>query len=282
MSDHGLDPECGAASDKRPGPGATEALVMYLVLVCYALFLGPVCIRAFGKASTIVFTAGFGLIPLLYTRARGYDFRSVFSLRRPSGRQIGGGLLFAAGIFLLVYLASGIAASLIPAMRRNSGRVDAGIAAMPFWLGIVEIVLLPAVFEELLFRGFIQSGLRRAAGRIWTVVLCGVLFGLMHGDLSRIPFTAILGIALACALRETSSLAVPVTMHAAHNLVLFLMIRASSAARLADASGTGFEAALVLLLGLWILAGCILARVGYCLLVSSERTKSVSIEVEDI
>lgn len=304
MREPGREPDCLSASGGPKGPGAAEALVMYLALSCYAMFLGPAFVRAFGKASTVAFSLGLGLIPFAYAWLRGYDVRVVFALKRPSVRQVCGGLSFAAGVFLLVYLASGIASGLIPAMRRSAGRVDAGISAMPFWLGILEIVALPAVFEELLFRGFIQSGLRRSAGPVWTVVLCGVLFALMHGDLSRIPFTAALGVALACALRETSSLAVPAAMHAAHNLVLFLMIRVSAASRLAAggkpgspqiqdaesllrelASGPfrpGFAVCIALLLGLWILAGYILARVGYRLLSRDERAQAVSIEVEEI
>ena len=74
---------------------------------------------------------------------------------------------------------------------------------------VILIALMPAICEELLFRGFILQGIRNGCNSsfsfidkkyinpdILAVIITGVLFGLFHLDLYRLPATIILGVFL--------------------------------------------------------------------------------------
>lgn len=211
-------------------PGFAEALGMYLLLFCYALFAGRLFHLVFGRLFLIPFTTGLAAIPLLYAWFRGLSIRETFSFRVPAPRKLGGGLLLCLGLFLLVYIASGIAGFIFPEAGKEGALRDIAVAGIPVWYGLLVIVALPAICEELLFRGFVQSGLAGVAGRTWTLLVSGTLFGLMHADPLRLPFTVAVGVALAFALRESRSVWVPLVMHGTYNLLLYMLIRLSAAA----------------------------------------------------
>ena len=51
------------------------------------------------------------------------------------------------------------------------------------WLLLLLFAVLPAICEELAFRGFILSGLRHIGHKWWAIVLSAVFFGMSHGML---------------------------------------------------------------------------------------------------
>ena len=90
-------------------------------------------------------------------------------------------------------------------------------------IGIAVIGFAP-IGEELFFRGFIFSGLRRLYGLWPAAMISGFLFSLAHTDIGAlIPFTAI-GILLALAYTRTNSILTPMSIHLCFNLVSFLAL----------------------------------------------------------
>lgn len=78
--------------------------------------------------------------------------------------------------------------------------------------------ILAPIGEELLFRGWIQSRLRRF-GRQFAMVMTALLFSLYHGNLAQIPFAFFAGLLLSYTA-EHYSLAWCMVLHMMNNLVL--------------------------------------------------------------
>lgn len=101
---------------------------------------------------------------------------------------------------------------------------------------------LTAIFEELLYRGFIQGVLMRNAERgeisKWTaIVVASVIFGLTHfvnlieepnlviSTISQVFYTIFLGVGLGVAYEKSKTLLTPVILHAAFNfLASFVLV----------------------------------------------------------
>lgn len=85
-------------------------------------------------------------------------------------------------------------------------------------LGIVAIVIMAPIVEELLFRGAIQGHLLRQwkhpAGAI---VLSSLIFGLVHGNWVQAPFAFVTGLALGWMYYRTGSLLPGMLMHFVNN-----------------------------------------------------------------
>ena len=103
------------------------------------------------------------------------------------------------------------------------------ILARP-WLMIPLLSLLPAVCEELLFRGVILSGLRSHMNVHSAVVLGGILFAAAHLDLQGMVPRTLLGIALGYLFVYTGSIVPSMLLHAANNataLVLAVVVEST-------------------------------------------------------
>lgn len=88
---------------------------------------------------------------------------------------------------------------------------------------IFAVVLLP-LFEELVFRSFLQPLLVQNLGDRGGVVLTSVLFGLLHGASAFLPIFAF-SLVLGFVMLRTQRLSAPWLVHAIHNgLMLALLI----------------------------------------------------------
>ena len=90
-------------------------------------------------------------------------------------------------------------------------------------IGVAVVGVAPFV-EELFFRGFLYTGLRRGLGVPSAALISGVLFAIAHIDPGLIiPFTLV-GIVLAFTYERSGSLAAPIGVHLIFNLVSFLAL----------------------------------------------------------
>ncbi len=89
-------------------------------------------------------------------------------------------------------------------------------------LNLVVFAVLPALLEELVFRGYVLRTLR-AYGDWFAVAVSSVLFGLMHGNIEQIPFALIVGFALGWLYIMTDNIWLPVTVHFANNAYAYVL-----------------------------------------------------------
>ena len=87
------------------------------------------------------------------------------------------------------------------------------------WILLV-LALVPAVCEELAFRGFILSGFRRLGHRWRAIVTSAVFFGLMHGLLQQSILACLLGIVLGYIAVQTASILPGMLFHFLYNTLL--------------------------------------------------------------
>ena len=85
------------------------------------------------------------------------------------------------------------------------------------WLPFLLIAILPAICEEIAFRGFILSGLRHVGHKWWAIGLSSVAFGLVHPILQQQIAAAAVGMVLGYLAVQTGSLLVCMVFHAMYN-----------------------------------------------------------------
>src|SRR5262249_35058710 len=99
---------------------------------------------------------------------------------------------------------------------RSLGRGD----GPDWWQPLFIIVLLPAVCEELAFRGFILSALRRHF-RPWTaILLSSFLFALYHMNVFQFVPTFLLGVVLGLLTSRSGSVFPAMLLHLLYNGLL--------------------------------------------------------------
>lgn len=93
-------------------------------------------------------------------------------------------------------------------------------SSIPELLWVILIVaVIPAVSEEVLFRGLIQRTLEKSIRPLWSAVLTGVIFGVFHiNPFSFLPLVLI-GIYLGFVALRADSILVPILAHFFNNLM---------------------------------------------------------------
>jgi len=89
-------------------------------------------------------------------------------------------------------------------------------------MGLFVMAVLPALLEEMVFRGFVLRTLRRY-GDWYAIVISSVLFSLMHGNIRQIPFALIVGIILGWLYTATNNIWLPIAVHFANNGISVLL-----------------------------------------------------------
>jgi sodium transport system permease protein len=160
----------------------------------------------------------FGASCLMIRRYR-LDPRAALALRCPRPAVwlavvvgVPGGLLTGLGLFRLADLFFPVPRKLLEAF--SQAMLPEGIA---FFQILLFFTLLPAVFEEIAFRGLLLHGLHRRLRPLPLVLVVGVVFGLFHVALFRLFPTAYLGILLAAITLLTGSIFPAMLWHALSN-----------------------------------------------------------------
>ncbi len=98
--------------------------------------------------------------------------------------------------------------------------------SVPLPLMVFALGVLPGVFEELFFRGFLFGAMRRSMKAPSAIVLCGLLFGIFHvvaaegATLERLLPSATLGCLLSWVAYRTNSVLPGMLLHVLHNSTL--------------------------------------------------------------
>ncbi len=107
--------------------------------------------------------------------------------------------------------------------------INEGLTSLPLtnvgWLilNIIVLAVLPAICEELIFRGVVLSGLRSTFGQWGAILLSSVMFALMHASIQQFVYQLILGIVLCLVVIRTGSLLSSMIIHFTNNAILIVM-----------------------------------------------------------
>ena len=102
--------------------------------------------------------------------------------------------------------------SWITSYATNSSVIDSSLMA---WL---TAVLMAPVLEEIVFRGFVYTRLKKGLGKLAAVVITSLLFGIAHGTVIWFIYTFIFSIVLIWIFEKFQSLTASILLHLAYNL----------------------------------------------------------------
>lgn len=125
----------------------------------------------------------------------------------------------SVGAILAISDIGGYLFDLIGVPRGTEADLPSGLAGVA--MAIINIVILPALCEELLFRGCIYSALEEHGSGV-AVIGSAVLFALMHNSLRALPYTFAAGVIFACLRCSSASILPGVILHLANNFISLL------------------------------------------------------------
>lgn len=210
------------------GPGAALAFASVLFIGNYFLTALLTGLPPLGAVlvTQLVLHVGLALAFVRWARAP-----ELLALGRPDGGTpqalglaglVGGGAWIGLSIPLM--WAQG---ALVPGQGAAAEAMKSGLSleGVPLPILIAVLAIVPAVAEELAFRGVVLGALRRRMQLPGALVLQALLFALLHGSLFRLLPTFCLGLLLGLLAARTRSLWPAMLAHALNNTILVVLDR---------------------------------------------------------
>lgn len=107
--------------------------------------------------------------------------------------------------------------------------LQTGLGSLPldnfgwFILNVIILALLPAICEELVFRGMVLSGLRKNMSDKMAIIISAAMFAIMHGSLQQLVYPFLLGLILAWLAMRTGSTFSGMIVHFVNNFIVVLI-----------------------------------------------------------
>jgi sodium transport system permease protein len=214
--------------DRQDTPTASEAIFCGVLILVIEFFIGlssapPATLSDLVRLVVISQLVVIATPPLLMTVMLTRRPLATLLLTRPSLRTVSVSvplaMLLAVALHPLVLLLARGLMQLYP-MRGGDENLLAPLAEAPYWLAILLFAILPAICEELAFRGFILSGLRHLGHRWRAILISAVFFGITHQILQQSIITAAVGAVIGYLAVQTGSLLPCIAFHATHNTLM--------------------------------------------------------------
>jgi membrane protease YdiL (CAAX protease family) len=112
-----------------------------------------------------------------------------------------------------------------PEMERMYEEMVGLLGDLPPLVMVVFLALVPAVCEELFFRGYALAGLRGGLGKAAAIAVVAVAFGVYHHSVHRLIVTSVLGLVFGLLVIRYGSIWPAVVAHLLHNGISGLSAR---------------------------------------------------------
>ncbi len=151
--------------------------------------------------------------------------KTTFSIYKSSVADIIAAIVLTFAIGPMTSLMSLIMAMFFP----NVVSADLAVAYQsPLWTSIVSICVIPAVCEELIFRGIIFSGFKNLSLKK-ACVMGGLIFAIAHFDPQQLLYTFAVGVLFCYIVYRTKSIFPTIVSHFSLNFSQLMLSRISFA-----------------------------------------------------
>ena len=203
---------------KRPSLFAASGL---LLLACAGLWLSSLLELALPEGGGVLLNAAYYLpfiaLPLLLYARRHPGLSDALRLNPP---PLGWTVALALLALLSVFVASALSAlwaGMLDALGlRSPGALAAPASERDLAIAIISMAALPAVCEELLFRGFALSAWE-TRGTWYAIGVTSALFALLHGNLYGLPNYLLVGAVAGYATWALDSVYAGIVYHTVYN-----------------------------------------------------------------
>ncbi len=199
----------------------------YLVVA----LLGQLILAAiFGEQSTVYRVIGSSLsslsilgVVLFYIFYGKHSFKKISSLERSGGVYILVAVLLSAGMFLGLGFVNESIAKVFSVWGLNASGISVEMPTVWHLLCyVVTFAILPAIFEEVLFRGILLNcfiGMKR----IFAVLICSLIFAVYHQSFLQLLYQFIFGVALSYLALLAKSIVPCIISHFLNNFTVLLL-----------------------------------------------------------
>lgn len=208
--------------DRQPSASVAEAYACGAIILV-ALFFGKLAVRevpqGMGGITQLILTPQLGLIltpALLMATMLTKSLRTGLRIRMPHWTAFPLAVLLGVALHPSYILLAEWVSYMYPVSEQAAAAMKPfadQIANAPWMTVLFLMAFVPAICEELAFRGFIFGGLVRERGQLRAVVVTALIFGISHGVLQQSITATMIGLLLGWISLRTGSVLPCILIH---------------------------------------------------------------------
>ena len=214
-------------SNMTKGGVPTTGDAWFLICVAFmaVIYLGSLLQLKLGLGGVAGTQLIILLLPLLFIIYTKRSIRDTYSFKKAKVSPFIAGLLLGFGTMFLGILLTVFTSSLFPADAETASEgLGSALSGSGFFATLFVAAVMPAVGEEMMFRGFILAAFKKRYKITTAILLVAVVFGVYHMSVVRFFTTALLGAALALTVYYSGSIFPAMLMHFCNNGVAVLQM----------------------------------------------------------
>ncbi len=210
---------------KESVPNIGDLLLSVVVVFLLIMYLGTAVSVKSVLGGTIVNQLIILGIPLIVTWYMKSNAKKLFSFKIPGIKSVFGGILLYIGTYLLMLVISTLLMQVFPESVQNLETTFTELIKYEAFLLVLVMAVMPAVGEELFFRGFLLGGLQHKYRIGISIFVSAVIFGIFHMSLVKLLPTAMLGACFAYITCQSGSIYIGMAMHFINNFISVISMK---------------------------------------------------------
>ena len=148
-----------------------------------------------------------------------FDVKEGFKLNKFKFKKFFNLIMLYIGVYIVANYVVNFIAYLFPKIVSDYSAYSSLLSFDNVFIGILIVAVLPAIFEELLFRGVIYNSFNKRYGLVCAIIVSSLLFGVYHMNVIQGVYASIFGLMLAYSYYKTDSIFVPIIFHFINNFI---------------------------------------------------------------
>lgn len=204
-------------------PGFGDVVLILCIVLLLIFYIGSYAQIKWGFGGVAIQQGIILICPLVYAWYIKADWKKLFSIQPPKPLQLLGAVFMGIGALIGAMLIGALLMPVFPDSTKGLNQLDDLFMGAPVYLLILVGALMPAIGEELLFRGFVMGTLRNKCKPVVTVLVTTLIFAAYHMNLIKMFTIGIVGLSLTLAAYKTGSIAASMCVHFMNNLLSLLI-----------------------------------------------------------
>ncbi len=200
-------------------PAVTDGIVLFTVGIVSVFYISGIVNMLVTSIEIVLIITQMIIIafPLLYCYYIKCDFRETFGLRKFDIKYLAMGIPMAVVAFFTISFIQNIMLDLIPSLQTLVDAMEDAIDLGGLLSQIVVISVLPAICEEVFFRGFLLKSFKVDKYPVMAIILTSLLFGIFHMNVLQFVTGLLLGLVLGFVTYKSKSIYPAMILHFLNN-----------------------------------------------------------------
>ena len=179
----------------------------------------------YGIGMIILELLSFGVVIIIGFKKSKQKFNEVFKFNKVSLAHWAAIIIFMIGFIIVSSEIDNVINYFLPMPKFLQNLFETLIVEQMFAVSVILVGIIPAVTEEMFFRGVLLNGFQRNYSEKKAILISSLIFGIIHLNPWQFVTAFIIGLVMAWVYINTKSILLCIYMHLFNNVIVVIVMK---------------------------------------------------------